>query len=390
MEVSNKNICFISAYAAIYGGNFIKMLQALSAQLILHYQCNIFFIFPKQDNKDWLDELAKCYTIGYISSTNTTNEISSYLNKWDIDLVHSNFERYDVPIAKAINRLKKEIKQVWHIHDYMTLDKTGLSLPHIRKFITNRKFWIHYGKWGKNAFFIPVSDEMAHFVNHYRTHQFTYPKAFSHDSFEQETIIRSETVINGIDLSRISDIESYNRPHEPFTFVTFGGYAQLKGIPTILDACEILSQKKVHFKLLITESDSTKQLIEDRYNDNNPDWLTTKDQTDNISDIFSAADCYISASRKETMSMAIAEASLFGLPIIQSDIPGTEWNASSPSTFLFPVDNATVLSQMMGKVMNLTENGSIKAMTEESKILNQNRLKMDLWVNRIISIYKTI
>lgn len=45
------------------------------------------------------------------------------------------------------------------------------------------------------------------------------------------------------------------------------------------------------------------------------------------------------------MSMAIAEASIWGLPIIESDIIGTSWNRNNPSTFLFEAGNVEMLAE---------------------------------------------
>lgn len=390
MNLNNKNICFVSAYAAPYGGNFIKMLQALALRLKNHYNCHICFIFPMQSDKDWLEELSTKYEVGYVGTDNVSTELSIIFDNWNIDMVHTHFESYDIPVAKAIKISSRQIKQVWHIHDYMSLDKRGLSLPKIRKFFTNQRFWEQYGKWGKSAYFIAVSDEMAQFVNHYRSHRFKYPRSYKANYHSENKLIRTECVINGIDLSRI-DTECLTKSDDDiFTFLTFGGESISKGISTIFNACELLSKKKLAFKLFLTEGYTTSMLLNDRFGKRLPEWLVLIKQTNNISDLFSESDCYISASRRETMSMAIAEASLFGLPVIQSDIPGTLWNASRPSSFLFPVDDAAALCEAMMRVINLSKNGEMQKLVDQTRTLNLKQLSMDLWVDRIIDIYKKI
>lgn len=76
-----------------------------------------------------------------------------------------------------------------------------------------------------------------------------------------------------------------------------------------------------------------------------PQWLEIVPESDNIATIFEKATCYISASYYETVSMAIAEASIWGLPIIESDIIGTSWNRNNPSTFLFEAGNVEMLAE---------------------------------------------
>lgn len=388
MDLTGKNVCFVSAFSAPYGGNFIKMLQALAVQLHTQYHCRVYFAFPVQTEKDWLRELSDNYEVGYIKSDNIVSDLTKKFKLWDIDLVHTHFEAYDVAVAKAIRKSSKQIKQVWHVHDYMSLDKTGLSFPSVRKLLTNQRFWNQYGKYGKNAYFIAVSDEMAQFVNHYRRHRYRYPSEYKKKR-NNDKLIRTSAILNGIDLGRIikNDRLTVNKP---FNFMSFGGESVSKGIHTILDACELLSKNGVVFKFCITEGYTTHHLLTSRFGSNFPDWLEVIKQSNNISDIFSKSDCYISASRCETMSMAIAEASLFGLPIIQSDIPGTLWNASSPSAFLFPVDDAIALCETMKKVIDISATGEMRVLTDKTKVLNCAKLSMAVWVNRIVGIYKSL
>lgn len=390
MELNNKNICFIAAYAAPYGGNFIKMLQALATRLVSDYNCTVYFIFPTQDNKEWLNELSIYYTIGFTSSFEASDEILTFIDNWDIDLVHSHFEAYDIAVSKAIKHSGRNIKQVWHIHDYMHLDKTELSFPRIRKFFTNQFMWNHYGKWGENAFFIAVSDEMAHFVNHYRTHRFMYPTEFTRQMPEHTNLIRTASMLNGMDTSRIASATERRVKPNVFTFLTFGGESVSKGIPTIFDACELLSHKGTLFKLILTKGYTTTSVLQNRYGDHLPKWLELVEQTNEVSTLFSRAHCYISASLRETMSMAIAEASLFGLPVIQSDIPGTTWNANNPSTFLFPVNDKLALCNTMTQVIHLTQSGEMEHLVKKTQHHNQSILEMDKWVTQIISIYNNI
>ncbi|MBF0846977.1 glycosyltransferase, partial [Streptococcus danieliae] len=75
--------------------------------------------------------------------------------------------------------------------------------------------------------------------------------------------------------------------------------------------------------------------------------MILKEQTKDIASLFNSVDCFISSSEYETFSYAICEASVFGLPVIQSDIAGTMWNAENPSTFLFKVNDAVALCKQM-------------------------------------------
>ena len=381
----------VSGYAAAYGGNFILMLKSLAARLKKEYQCNIIFVFPQQTQKQWLDDLNKEYIVRFTQNTysKTTKEIMAFINEYDINLIHTHFEVYDIPVAKAIRNSKRDIKSVWHLHDHLTLEKRKLSFALLRKLKTHLNYWLQYGFWGRKAFFAGVSAEVTHIATHYREHIFRFPKKFSKEDFRRTDWPHAEVVINGIDISRINKTNEKKEVHKSFRFLTFGGDAFGKGISTILKASEILKSEGYRFELVITNGYKTPQLLELYFGGQTPEWLKIVNQTNDISQLFNACDAYISASLYETMSMAIAEASIFGLPIIQSDIPGTLWNSDTPSSFLFKVEDATDLANQMKTMMECDK----KLLQEQCNIsseINTRRLDMNLWCEKITNIYKRL
>lgn len=389
MDLNNKNIMFACCYEAQYGGNFIKMLEALASSLRQKYQTQIYFVFPKQSDKEWLKELSEKYTVGFTCKpySKSTTDILNLIEKWNIDLVHTHFEGYDIPVAKAVKKVGKDIKMVWHLHDYLSLDKTGMNFKLIRKVGTNLRLWRHYGWYGRNAYFVGVSSEVTNIAIHYRHHIFSFPKVMTNEQLYSMEYPNASVLLNGIDLQRISS--EYKRPSGVFTFLTFGGESYSKGVPCLLDAAETLATNDQCFRVMITEGYTTKTLISKRYGTKVPNWLTIVNQTDNVASLFNKAHCYVSASLKETMSMGIAEASLFGLPIIQSDIPGTWWNAKNESTYLFHVNDSIDLAKQMVAVMDESPI-DLQNKCEKTSMHNKQVLSMEKWVSSIIDIYQNI
>lgn len=389
MDLNNKNIMFACCYEAQYGGNFIKMLEALASSLRQKYQTQIYFVFPKQSDKEWLKELSEKYTVGFTCKpySKSTTDILNLIEKWNIDLVHTHFEGYDIPVAKAVKKVGKDIKMVWHLHDYLSLDKTGMNFKLIRKVGTNLRLWRHYGWYGRNAYFVGVSSEVTNIAIHYRHHIFSFPKVMTNEQLYSMEYPNASVLLNGIDLQRISS--DYKRPAGVFTFLTFGGESYSKGIPCLLDAAETLVSKGLCFRLMITEGYTTKNLVDERYGNKIPDWLKIVRQTDNVASLFNKAHCYVSASLKETMSMGIAEASLFGLPIIQSDIPGTWWNSDTPSAFLFRLNDANDLAIKMMQVMDMPVE-DLKELCSKSQAINRERLSMERWSNKVVKIFEKL
>lgn len=389
MELKNKNIMFACCYEAPYGGNFIKMLDVLASSLTQKFQTEIYFVFPKQSDKDWLTELTEKYQVGFTCKpySKSANDILKLIEKWNIDLVHTHFEGYDVPVAKAINKSGENVKMVWHLHDYLSLDKTGMKFKLIRKVGTNLKLWRHYGWYGRNAYFVGVSAEVTNVATHYLNHIFSFPKVMTNGQLSSKLYPNASVLLNGIDLQRFSS--EYKRPSGVFTFLTFGGESYSKGIPCLLDAAEILASMKIDFRIIVTKGYTTQKLVDARYGNEIPKWLKIVNQTDDIASIFNQAHCYISASLKETMSMGIAEASLFGLPVIQSDIPGTWWNSVTPSAFLFRVNDANELAERMRLVMEMPID-TMRALCAKSQAINISRLSVRNWSDKMIEIFEKL
>lgn len=389
MNIRNKHIMIACCYEAEYGGNFIKMLYALAKRLEDEYETKVFFAFPEQSEKVWLTELSSKFTVGYTCKpySKSISDLYKLIATWQIDLVYTHFEGYDIPVAKAIRMTGRQIKMVWHLHDYISFDKTGLRLKFLRKVGTNLRLWLQYGWYGRNAYFVGVSAEVTNIACHYRNHFFSFPKLYSNVELQGLDFPRASVVLNGIDMSRLG--EGYVPQSDKFSFISFGGESYSKGIPCILDAAHELSKQGYDFTFILTRGYTTSQLLDERYKGKLPKWLRVVEQTDNICKLFNQANCYISASLRETMSMGIAEASLFGLPIIQSDIPGTWWNTDTPSAFLFKLNDANDLVAKMKMVMDMPRE-EMKYLCSKSQEINNERLSMEKWSNKLIEILNII
>lgn len=120
-----------------------------------------------------------------------------------------------------------------------------------------------------------------------------------------------------------------------------------------------------------------------------PEWLEVIPQNDDICAVFENADCFISSSDHETFSYAVAEAAVYGLPVIQSDIDGTRWNNDNPSVLTFnagnPQELAICMRRMMEKdPMTLTADCAVT----RDRIIS--RYSLDVWCESIIMFLQTL
>lgn len=386
MDLSNKHFCFVSQFAADYAGNFILMLNSLAESLVQKYDAEVFFIFPKQKESPWLKELSGKYEIAFVNAFSQEShlQIKELFDKWKIDIVHTHFEAFDIPVSKAAAKSERDIRQVWHLHDYVDLTKQGRG-KWLKRIKTSYKYWVHYKYYGNKAYLIGVSPEVLYTIEQFKKSLFIYPKAASTAELENMSFKSGEAVLNGIDFSRING--RYSRPAGEFVFLSFASLITWKGIPTLLSAAEMLKTEGYHFEVHLTRGAYLDKYLKNRYPDGYPQWLSVIDQTDNIASIFDSSSCYVSASIAETMSMAIAEASIYGLPVIQSDIPGTWWNAGNPSAFIFEKGNVKALCQKMKELIDMNPQ-ELESRCRITSSNNRGRLSLQDWCQKMTDIYE--
>lgn len=171
--------------------------------------------------------------------------------------------------------------------------------------------------------------------------------------------------------------------------MAFGGRNVAKRIDILLTAGEKLAKIRNDFQICITKGVDTEAVVNAVFRGGIPSWVILKEQTKDIASLFNSVDCFISSSEYETFSYAICEASVFGLPVIQSDIAGTMWNAENPSTFLFKVNDAVALCKQMDMLIDADKKELEKSVriTMEN---NKRHYSLEQWARNVISFYTQI
>lgn len=394
MDISNKHITFVWQLNCEYGGGIIPLFSELASELRTKFGCKISWVFPQQSQRrDWIDEIKKNDKVYFVSSVDAyEQDFENILAIIKPDIVHTNFEMMDIAVSKAIHKLGLATKLVFHIHDALRFNK-NVELYFIRKHMWNYRMAKRYHKWGKDAYFVPVSEDMAQFVHHYRKHRFLLPpdyQAGKNIEYDRCTIVPNGISTERID--RIPYIKVSEKPTNPFSFLSFGGRIHVKGIDVLISAGDILIHKGYNFQIMLTSTpESRKQVLEyckEKLGYHSlPDWLKLIDQTQDIASIMNLCNCYVSAARAETFSLAICEATFMRLPIIQSEIAGTQWNESNPSVLTFPNEDSDKLASCMESMINWDKN-DLSDKCEITNTNNRNSYSSKKWINTIVDIYK--
>lgn len=371
MDLQNRHLLFVAQYAAPYKGNFLTSLIYLESVLNSKYNCTIAYVFPElATNQTWYTNFSQNH-LTFITSNNLQNAhrvLTEVKNQFAPHIVHTHFDGYDIVVKRVFG---SSAKIIWHMHNHLSFLRNPFKALYQLKC-----FWFHYGYESKNVSIISVSKEMANFAAKWQKLSMHSCGLIAH-------------IPNGIDLKRVVNQRKRLDFDGTYRFLSFGGRNSDKRIDVLLKASEKLRKKCDKFQIVITKGTDTENIVNDTFENKIPSWLVLRDQTQDIASLFNSVDCFVSSSCYETFSYAVCEASVFGLPIIQSDIKGTMWNAKNPSVKLFHVNDADDLCEKMLSQMNEDRDELDKSLQITIKN-NMHDYSLEQWAYNIIDFYKKI
>ena len=376
MNIQNARLLLIAQYAAPYEGNFIASLKTLEVMLKEKFDCEVAYVFPKAVySLPWMQQFMLEHRTFFTCNDvrHSYTELEKIREEYMPTLVHTHFDGYDLAVNKVFFN---GVKIVWHMHNHLSYVNHPLKAIY--------QMWCflqHYGWQSKNVNIISVSDEMKKFVEKWRKRSI-YGTLFAGGG-------KIQFIPNGIELSRVLNKRKPRISDDKFIFLAFGGRNSQKRIDVLLEAGKELIKLRNDFQVFITKGTDTESVVNNYFQGNLPSWVILKDQTEDIASLFNSVDCFISSSEHETFSYAICEASVFGLPVIQSDIAGTMWNAKNPSTRLFKVNDPLALCKQMNFIID-ADKEELEKQIQVTIENNRRDYSLEQWAHNVISFYKQI
>jgi putative glycosyltransferase len=260
--------------------------------------------------------------------------------------------------------MKKHCKVVWQLHDPLSY------IPHPIKALYQRFcFYRHYGYYGRFAHIFSVSEENVDFVHRFNKQPITF-------------------IPNGTDTERLHI--TFERSRKPFIFLAFGGRNISKRIDLLIRAAQLLhKQQEQNFEVWLTNGTDTQKVVREIVGNNFPSWLKIVEQQADVSKLYDRVSCFVSTSEHETFSYAICEASISGLPVVQSDIEPTMWNAGNPSTFVFHFPDIKNLAEQMKKVMEY-DPAQLEERCRKTSKTNFRKYSLETWATKVIDFYRSL
>ena len=111
------------------------------------------------------------------------------------------------------------------------------------------------------------------------------------------------------------------------------------------------------------------------------------DPTDDMEKYYRMSDIFISSSRGETFSFALAEAIYCGLPCISSDIRGVQWAKNIESVQFFENEN---VDDLVDKIQQRLVTPFDSEILSIGKKYIQDNYSEAIWSKNIINYYKEI
>lgn len=197
----------------------------------------------------------------------------------------------------------------------------------------------------------------------------------------------SVVIPNVVDIHSIKFNNAQRVANKKITFVSTGSLLPIKGHDLLLEAFARIPKNKAN--LIIIGKGPERNNLENQIKrlglQSCVKLVGFKNRND-ISDIYSKADCFVLASRRETFGVVYIEAMLAGLPVIATRCGGPEDFVNEDNGLLVEADNIAGLSKTLENMINSYEKYS-------PEVIHQNVLKQfspSAIAKKLIDYYKKV
>ncbi len=370
----------LANYNGPYEGNFIPSLIALERRLQERGWRQIL-AFPEGAKEfNWFQRVQRENKCIYIipkrkSIFSQIKAVDQIVNHEGIKIIHTHFTNYDVVawLSKLHDKINNNnnIEVIWHIHSPARVKKT---------FMRQLRDLVKYKIIGRSVHAIVVSS--GGFI-----------------SMRERGLLERQAFVvpNGIDLGRLTKCtktrqemrNSFHVTDEEVLCLQYAWEPYIKGVDITLSAMEYLMRYGLQVKLCLVGQDALFHFVRKRFKDRIPDWVRIIEPENEVTNYLKAADIFVSASRTEGFSYAVAEAMAIGLPVICSDIRGLEWAREAPGVVFFPGEDSAGLAQGIIKIMKWAPE-KLAARTAAGQSLIIERYGVETWAERVANLYEQI
>ncbi len=368
----------VADYGGPYSGSYIPSLLRLREFVANRLGLETVFVFseiaiPRPWTKQMRDSGATLVFLDRrLPRFERVRRLGAIASQQSSVLVHSHFGAFDMEAA-LVAKLQGA-KVVWHAHSLFVDSPQGQRM----------KGLLH---WGLAARFmvdrvVAVSDAVAQVLESAGT-----PKA------------RIRVVPNGIETSRFAPSGAakranlalkYHIPPAARVLLMFGWSPHTKGVDILARAATdvaIRAGSETHY--LVVSGENNQQELEQILG--NVSTAHVIGPVEDVRELYQLADCFVSASRSEGFSFAIAEAMAASLPIVSSDLPhlvamyGPAGRGFATFRNGDPQDLARALCQLL-----CAADDDLRANGHTNRAFVESNFGIERWCSRIADIYESL
>lgn len=371
---SAPTVLHVANFSSPTSGNFICALQSLNTALPEIGLRQVCLFLDRARERSWFDAFAAEIPTRTLPNTRSmlrdTRIICQAAREENAVILHAHFTGLDMPTWLAgrwlnLKRLRRASRPaiIWHHHSPHRADSAVQRLTDVVK----------YRFMGSTAHHLIVSQGgMENMIG----------RGLPPD--------RSRVLVNGIDRERATRVgqtpEQTRRevgiPEGRRVVLIFGSDPYLKGIDIAVEAFRHLPQDTV---LLIVASEPREAFIRENYGPLPPTVYMARPR-ENVAEYYQAADIFITPSRQEGFVYAVPEATLNGLPVLASQIPGLLWARMLPSVQFIPPESVEALCEAIPRLLSLPADVRAARVNESREIVERQFL-MDSWTQSVIQFY---
>lgn len=344
-------------------GNFINSLENLRPALEEEGR-EVVYLFPAATAKrEWARQLGQNAAVYFLSGSILKDifMVRQIIKKHRIGIIHSHFYKLPYEFTFNIASLFMGVKRVVHLHCALYIHK-GVSRI-LEKLVL------------KGKTFIGCSEKLTNDAKRF------YP---SNPAY---------TAKNAIWFPRLNEYEvldkhSLGLSEDAKTLMMFGFLYEVKGVDIALEAVSGLIEDGENLQLILILTSNIDEIqikITKRFGCI-PGWLHLLPPRNDITSYYRLCDVFLAPSRSEGLPYSVVEASYLKLPVVLSDIPAHS-ALKLPCGFYFKSENVGDMKKKITAALSCDRNSP--AFIAQSEDIEKD-YRLSAWVDRIISIYKTL
>jgi glycosyltransferase involved in cell wall biosynthesis len=360
-------------YGAPYAGSFVPLLVATARELASRgHHMQVVFSDVARD-RPWLSALDDVAQVSFLPTGGSRRAfIGNTMRKLEADLsshsgpavIHTHFATFDIPAALMRLR-RRRVAVIWHEHGPL-VDDDLIRLRNSVRYIT-------FGRLVRGM--LCVSQELAQglLARHAPAGRlYDFPNAIDTNTFAPITTSARNVARSSLGLSADARVVL----HLGWDWERKGGDVMLEAAATFAD------EPNVVVLTVLGEHDGAPPGVDNAGN------VWALPPTDDMKQLYAAADVFLSCSRAEGgLPLAAIEALACGLPLVLSSIPvNTRLVGAFPGV-------AAVVSDQDGIAAGLRE---MLAVTEDQRARSVSLTKarfeamfsLDSWAQRLVDFYE--